>query len=190
MSFFRTLLFCGFAAGCSSLENLSEREADQTFDTLTQVTSEVIGVTRDAVERGARGISVRSDGPNFVLEGDLSRGTTWDGDVLITGTAKQRRNNYDYELLVSFDQVSNEETTIDGELAVVFFADDVDLDLVFAVGVDLDGELEVTGKATGHAEIEYDLDFAMNGFDIDIEAKGTISEHDVSGFPKDLTIVF
>lgn len=185
------LLFCVLFTGCGSATHLSANEADQTFDAVAQVASELIGVTRDSVERGAEGISVRSDGVNFVIEGDLSEGTTWDGNILLAGTAYQSGNNYSYELVVDLDQViSEDETTIDGELSVVFFADDVDLDFVFGAGVEIDGDLDVTGKAEGEAQIDYTLEFAMNGFDIDLSASGTISGHDVSGFPDDLTIVF
>lgn len=186
--FFNALLFCVFFAGCGSAENLSAREADQTFDTITQVASDIIGVTRDAVEHGGRGLKVDSDGPNFSITGDLSEGTDWDGNIDISGTASQKRNNYDYELVVALDQVSDEDTTVDGEVSLVFFADDVDIDFVFAVGVSIDGDLDVTGKAEGNADIEYDLEFSMNGFDVDLSASGTISGHDVSGFPEDLTI--
>jgi hypothetical protein len=187
---FHALLCCVGLVGCGSADKLSAREADRTFDAITQVAADVIGVTRDAVEHGARGLKVQSDGPNFDISGDLGKGTDWDGIVDISGTATRHKNDYDYELAVVFDQVTDEEqeTTIDGEVSLVFYADDVDIDLVFAVGVAVDGDLDVIGKAEGHAEIRYDLEFSMNGFDIDLTAEGEISGHDVSGFPKDLTI--
>lgn len=182
------LLF--LASGCSNPERLSQREAHQTFDTVSMSASDVVLASRDAVERGRNsGLDVDKKGPNFEIEGSLP-GETVQGDISVSGTARGNGNDFEYELALEFDGVEYEGTAVTGEITLLFYAEDVgDLDLKAAVGTSIDGHLDVTGKASGVADIQYDLELRIQGLNIELTAEGDISGHDVSGWD-DLTIIF
>lgn len=180
---------CVCATGCSA-DNLSRREAEQTFDAVTEVANVVIVQAREAVEDDKQGnFSVEANGVNFELEGSLEDESGFSGSVLVTGAASQSGDDFDYDVTASFDALEADTgVVLDGDLALTFFARDVGgIDLSFAVGSSLDGELQVSGSASGIAEIRYDLEFALDGLDVSLTAEGEISGHDVSGWD-DLTI--
>jgi hypothetical protein len=154
------------------------------------MTSEVVSEARSAVERGDGGLSVQQDGLDFEISGDLDKGTTFDGDVVLSGTASKDRRDYAYEVFVGFDRVESEDgTVVDGDLSLVFYANDAgDGDFEITVGISIDGQVEVSGKATGQADISYDVELQIDGLNVGFEAGGTINGRDVSGFPDDVTI--
>jgi hypothetical protein len=187
---YRFLMFVFVVSGCSA-DRLTEREAHQTFDAVTEVANEVVTVARDAVERDRNvGLEIESDGSDFSIRGSLDGNGGWSGDLTVTGDGASDGNNFTYDLVLSFADVEDSEgTTLNGDLAVSFFAEDVgDIDLNAAVGTSLDGALDVTGAAEGQAAIEYDLELRFQGLDISFTAEGEISGHDVSGWD-DVTIV-
>ena len=115
-------------------------------------TGDVILASRDAVERDRNtGLDVGKKGPNFEIEGSLDNGTV-KGDIAVRGTAQSDGNDFSYELEVSFDAVEFEGTAVTGDLTLIFYAEDVgDFDLNAAVGTSIDGDPDVTGKASGAA---------------------------------------
>jgi hypothetical protein len=180
---YRPMMFVFFVSGCSA-ERLTEREAHQAFDAVTEVANEVVSASRDGVERSRNvGLEIESQGSDFSIRGSLDGGGGWSGELTVTGDGASDGNDFSYDLVLSFADVEDSEGTIlNGDLALSFFAEDVgDLDLNAAVGTRLDGALDVTGAAEGHAAVEYDLELRFQGLNISFVAEGEISGHDVSG---------
>lgn len=166
-------------------EHLSAGEAQETFQAINEVTSEVVWSSRETIEQGARAtLEVAEDERNVDLSGPVL-GSTWEGSVHVDGQVTDEGSRFAYALVITCDEVTVADgPTVDGELEVTFYIDNLSAkaaaDLQWSLGISITGALAVSGEATGLAEIAYDLTLRIDGFSIAFEAQGTINGYDVS----------
>jgi hypothetical protein len=179
----------GSLTGCDA-ERLTENEAQETFEAVNTVAGDVVLLSRDAVEQGSAVLSVASDHGEFELSGSATDGNGWTGTTTIAGSAVTEGDRVGYALTVSFDQVEVVDgPTIDGELTLEFWVDLFGTaDLQWAVGIAVDGDLDVSGSAVGTAHLHYDLTLEIDGWSVSFTASGEINGYDVSGWTFDLPI--
>jgi hypothetical protein len=178
------LLLVPIFTGCSS-SSLTEGEAQSTFEAVNCVTDDVVLLARDAVEQGASAeLAVGDTDGGFSIHGSASEGADWSGLVTIDGDVSDDGDQVAYDLQVALDQVEVVDgPTLDGVVDLVFTVDDFGSARgAWSIEASLDGELDLTGGATGHASLHYDLGLEIDGWSVTFSATGTINGFDVSAW--------
>lgn len=181
-------LLIGLAA-CDS-ERLSSQEARETFEAVNELTNEVVWSARDTIEQGSRTqLDVAEEDGTFDISGVVqppdARGKGprgWTGTMELSGEVTEDGDRLVYGLeMLCVGLTPSEGPTLDGALEITFTVDTaLSEDLLWSLGVSVQGELDVSGTSTGHASIDYDLALKIDGFSIAFEAHGTINGYNVS----------
>jgi hypothetical protein len=169
-------------AACSNPE-LSEGEARRTFESLNQVMTDLF-VQAAASLVGGEGAQLRIEtaGGDLAVSGELAE-SSWTGSVTVDGGVTSDADQAAYEITLSFDQVQMDRgPTLDGGVAFEFWADNaIDLDeLAYSAGIGVDGALDVSGRDSGSAALEYDLALDVSLGGLAIEGEGTITGFSVA----------
>jgi hypothetical protein len=180
--------------GACSADDVSEREAHDTFDAVNTVADELVSASVRSVEGADGALSVDVSQDDLSIEGVITDGDGWTGTVTLVGAVRTWNDPMGYELLVEFDGVSpdsDEHIVLDGQITLAFTIDyrlgsDVELEASVAV----DGDLALSGDRQGQAELDYDLELVVDGVDVSFTSSGAISGHDVSGWPFGLSVPF
>ena len=115
----------------------------------------------------------------------LTEGSSWEGDVLVTGTRTVESEQIIFPLSISLVEVYSLENdiTLNGQLSFGM-AQVIDLTdgASYTSTINIDGELEVTGDAKGLADLLLSM---TRSFDAETdeflsEVSGTIENHDTS----------
>lgn len=177
------------AVGCDG-SKLSSREAEQVFQSQTQMIGSVYRSVYDAVEgvNVPEGITVEADATGGSISGTLSGDDAWSGEATIDGSAEIDSENYDYvfDLALGYVGVSVEELGVmmDGDVSV-FTEAHLDLDGgTLSYAFDTSGDLAVSGEVSGQTAFAFALAVGVdvNAGSFTLDVGGDVDGFDASEF--------
>ena len=161
--------------GCNGI---NETEAEQIFSALYEPLSDI----RDsAIESQEDEISIT-----------LTLGASWEGEATASGTKIEDGLKEIFPLTVNLTEVyvATDDITLNGTLSfgVEYFLDPTDV-ASYEKTATVDGELTISGKANGIADVAYQFveKFDNHTGTLDYSASGTISDIDVGQFTSGAT---
>lgn len=167
------------ATGCAS-EGLSRGEAHRTFDAVNLVANGIASAAQRSILGAEKDFTAEVSEDGFVVHGEVDGGANWTGVATLDGDVVDD-GSYGYAFDISLDDIKTEDgLVLNGDVNVTFTLDDLDLDLKLGLLIDIRGEVAVSGKDEGDADLNYDLDIILNGLSLKTEADGDISGHKVN----------
>ena len=172
------------ATGCDA-DRISSKEAERVFQSQAGMAGELYRTVLDAIEgvEVPGGLTVDVDEAGGTVSGQLEGSNGWAGSASLDGAAEidTASNDYVFDLALAYAGVSVDGVGVvmDGDVGL---STEAHLDTAAGAldyAFQTDGDLAVSGEATGQASFEFSLvvgvDLSTGSFDLDVSG-------DVAGF--------
>jgi hypothetical protein len=177
--------------GCGSSVKLSGPEARHTYESLNRISTSVILQALDSVLNGGD-VSLSFDSKDLTVKGRLGETADFSGDIDVDGRIERPAGKIAANLDLTFDNVEMESGAIfDGGLGFDFSGDDsINLSkLKYKADLAVLGDFDVSGSDRGRADVDYDVSLDLNGAAVNVDGKGDISGHDISGWGEVISLL-
>jgi hypothetical protein len=167
---------------------LSEAEAEVVYQAVNDVTTEVSGSAMSTGYRAAGADwSWEQTADGFSYSGTLTGGVMWSGTIDVVASYSTTSDmsgmgttTYDFGMTLTDVEPVRQAVVLNGniDMAMVYELSTTG----FSMTYDTTADLDVTGDAKGHAEMNYSMTVATDGMSYTVTAEGDVNGHDVSGF--------